>query len=168
MIITLAGCMGSGKSTVGRALADLLGCRFIDLDEAIVQKTGKSIPDIFSAEGEEGFRRIEWKTLKAVLPESGTAVLALGGGTLTIPAAAALVREKTCCIYLRASVETLAERLSSEAEGRPLLQGTDLRERIAALLDARAETYEKTAHAMMDTDGMDPEDIAEELILSYL
>lgn len=168
MVVALTGCMGSGKSTVGRALADMLGCRFIDLDEAIVKKAGKTIPEIFSSEGEAGFRRIELKTLKAVLPESGTVVLALGGGTLTVPEAAALIHEKTCCIYLRASVDTLAERLAPEAEGRPLLKDGNIRERIAALMDARGEIYEKTAHAVIDTDGMDPSDIAEELILSYL
>ena len=142
MVVALTGCMGSGKSTVGRALADMLGCRFIDLDEAIVKKAGKTIPEIFSSEGEAGFRRIELKTLKAVLPESGTVV--------------------------RASVDTLAGRLAPEAEGRPLLKDGDVRERISSLMDARGEIYEKTAHAVIDTDGMDPSDIAEELILCYL
>ena len=165
MILSLTGFMGSGKTTVGRVLADWLGCPFTDLDEEVVRKAGTSIPEIFSAEGEEGFRKREAEALRKIVGEYGgnTAVLSLGGGTLTQPASAALVHEKTLCIYLRATLETLLSRLEGETEGRPLA-GEGLAER----LSSRTPVYEKTAHVTVDTDGLSPEEIADEIIISVL
>ena len=95
--------------------------------------------------------------------------LSLGGGTLGTPASARLVAEKTTCIYLRASVDTLAARLAPEAAGRPLLRGApDLRDRIAALLAGREDVYASTAHVTVDTDGLSPEQIADEIVISCL
>ena len=141
MIIALEGFMGSGKSSVGRVLADMLGIRFIDLDETIVRR---------------------------LLKGGGEAVLSLGGGTPTISAAASLIREKTICIYLRASLDTLEANLSGPESSRPLLEGAPLREKIASLLSERAETYEECAHATIDIDGLSPEEIAEEIIIGCL
>ena len=64
MMITLTGFMGSGKTTVGKVLADFLGCPFMDLDDLIEKKAGKSIPDIFAQDGEEAFRQLEAKILR--------------------------------------------------------------------------------------------------------
>ena len=88
-------------------------------------------------------------------------ILALGGGVVMTKECAKIVREQTLCIYLKASVETLMEHLSGgEAAGRPMLQGDSLRTRIEGLMDLRAETYEKTAHIIIDTDGKSIEEIA--------
>ena len=88
-------------------------------------------------------------------------ILALGGGAVMTKECAEIVREQTLCIYLKASVETLMEHLSGgEAAGRPMLQGDSLRTRIEGLMDLRAETYEKTAHIIIDTDGKSIEEIA--------
>lgn len=174
MIITLTGMPGSGKTTVGRLVADLLGCRFLDLDEQIVREQHRSISEIFEAEGETGFRRIEGHTLRSVVPPGAkespvpSLVLALGGGTVLKPGSARLVHEDTVCIYLRATVDTLAERLRAEAAGRPLLQGDSLPERLEQLLSERAATYESTAHLILDTDENDPGDIASEIIVTAL
>ena len=113
MLIALEGFMGSGKTTVGRILSDALGCPFIDLDEVIARKAGRSIPAIFEADGEAAFRRLEKKALEEAILKYGesTAVLALGGGTVTVPGAVNLLQEKTLCIYLKASLETLQARL---------------------------------------------------------
>ena len=114
MMITLTGFMGSGKTTVGRILADALGCLFLDLDDLIVKKAGKTIPEIFAQDGEPAFRQLEARLLRQTVEKyaESTVVLALGGGAVTTPASATLLHEKTVCIYLRATLETLQQRLS--------------------------------------------------------
>ena len=187
--------MGCGKSSVGRYLSELLCCPFTDLDEAICQKAGKSIPEIFTSEGEAGFRTLEAEVLQSILSPSGAEstekqsltsqamgpslcgqmastaspsslylkTVALGGGTVMTPECAELVKEKTTCIYLKASIETLIRHLETEASGRPMLQGDSLRSRIEELMSIRSETYETTAHITIETDGKSIEAIAEEI-----
>ena len=109
-------------------------------------------------------------------------VLALGGGAVMTKECAEIVKEQTCCVYLKASIETLVEHLSGEADGRPMLhgkaasqegdtslrgaerRGNPLQKRIAELMAQRRETYEKTAHAIIDTDGKSVEAIASEIV----
>ena len=181
--------MGCGKSSVGRRLSELLCCPFMDLDDVIVETTGRSIPKIFESEGEPTFRQMELEALKTVerkyqfrSPEKSTLVLALGGGAVMTKECAEIVMDHTCCVYLKASIETLMEHLSEEADGRPMLQsktaleeadtslrgaerrGNPLQERIAELMTLRSETYEKTAHIIVDTDGKSIEAIASEIL----
>ena len=164
-MITLTGFMGSGKTTVGKVLADFLGCPFMDLDDLIVKKAGKSIPEIFAEDGEAAFRQLEARLLRQTVEKytENTVVLALGGGAVTAPASAALLREKTVCIYLRASLETLLQRLEGETAGRPLADAS-----LAARLAAREPIYEETAHVIIDTDGLTPDEVADEIIISSL
>ncbi|MBR2225692.1 MAG: shikimate kinase [Bacteroidales bacterium] len=165
MMITLTGFMGSGKTTVGKVLADFLGCPFMDLDDLIVKKAGKSIPEIFAQDGESAFRQLEARLLRQTVEKytENTVVLALGGGAVTAPASAALLREKTVCIYLRASLETLLQRLEGETAGRPLADAS-----LADRLAAREPIYEETAHVIIDTDGLTPDEVADEIIISSL
>ena len=193
MMITLTGFMGSGKTTVGKVLADFLGCPFMDLDDLVVKKAGKSIPDIFAQDGEPAFRLLEAQVLRKTVEKyaESTAVLALGGGAVLAPASAALLHEKTVCIYLRATLDTLLARLAGETAGRPLLQeipdqvgddggsvvmpgpgssvmpGPD-RASVSARLASREVIYEKTAHVIIDTDGLSPDEVADEIIISAL
>ena len=165
MMIALTGFMGSGKTTVGKVLADFLGCPFMDLDDLVVKKAGKSIPDIFAQDGEPAFRELEAQILRKTVAKyaESTAVLALGGGAVLAPASAALLHEKTVCIYLRATLDTLLERLAGETAGRPLADDS-LAERLAS----REPIYEKTAHVIVDTDGLSPDEVADEIIISAL
>ena len=165
MMITLTGFMGSGKTTVGKVLADFLGCPFMDLDDLIVKKAGKSIPEIFAEDGEAAFRQLEARLLRQTVEKytENTVVLALGGGAVTAPASAALLREKTVCIYLRATLETLQSRLEGETAGRPLADAS-----LADRLAAREPLYEQTAHVIIDTDGLSPDEVADEIIISAL
>ena len=165
MMITLTGFMGSGKTTVGKVLADFLGCPFMDLDDLVVKKAGKSIPDIFAQDGEPAFRELEAQVLRKTVAKyaESTAVLALGGGAVLAPASAALLREKTVCIYLRATLETLLARLAGETAGRPLADAS-----LADRLASREPIYEKTAHVIIDTDGLSPDEVADEIIISAL
>ena len=164
-MITLTGFMGSGKSTVGRLLADSLGCPFMDLDDLVVKKAGKSIPEIFAQDGEPAFRQLEARLLKQAVEKycENTAVLALGGGAVLSPASASLLHDKTVCIYLRASLDTLLRRLEGQTAGRPLADAS-----MPARLAAREPVYEKTAHVTLDTDGLSPEEIVDEIIISAL
>ena len=165
MMITLTGFMGSGKTTVGKVLADFLGCPFMDLDDLVVKKAGKSIPDIFTQDGEPAFRELEAQVLRKTVEKyaESTAVLALGGGAVLAPASAALLRDKTVCIYLRATLETLLARLEGETAGRPLADDA-----LADRLASRTPIYEKTAHVIVDTDGLSPDEVADEIIISAL
>ena len=165
MMIALTGFMGSGKTTVGKVLADFLGCPFMDLDDLVVKKAGKSIPDIFAQDGEPAFRQLEAQVLRKTVEKyaDSTAVLALGGGAVLAPSSAALLHEKTVCIYLRASLETLLTRLEGETAGRPLADAS-----LADRLAAREPIYEKTAHVVIDTDGLSPDEVADEIIISAL
>ena len=173
--------MGCGKSSVGRRLSELLCCPFIDLDDAIIEREGRSIPDIFATDGEAAFRQMELEMLKDILSSGHHAlILALGGGAVMTPECAQIVHEQTFCIYLRASIETLMEHLSGESDGRPMLENTSsaerstslreaerhdtpLYDRIAELMVLRSETYEKTVQVIIDTDGKSIEAVASEI-----
>ena len=173
MIISLTGFMGCGKSSVGRELSRLLCCPFMDLDDVIVEREGRSIPEIFASSGETEFRRMEQEALMHILTglsrtdKKVTGILALGGGTVMTEECAKIVHEKTVCIYLRASVETLMDHLAGEVDNRPMLAG-NLRTRIEELMSIRSATYEKTAHIMIDTDGKTIEEIAREISIKGL
>ena len=176
--------MGCGKSSVGRRLSQLLCCPFMDLDDVIEQQTGRSIPEIFATDGEATFRQMEWNALTTIVCESPSEfgklsapvsqtsnhnlILSLGGGTVMTPECSELVQERTECIYLRTSVDTLVGRLANEAAGRPLLAGTDLRNRIDSLMSNRASIYERTAHHIIDTDGLSIDEVAQSLLESVL
>jgi shikimate kinase len=179
MIISLTGYMGCGKSSVGRRLSELLCCRFIDLDEVVEARAGKSVSEIFEEDGEAAFRSLELESLKGILCEEShvsdmlsqksfegdtAVVLALGGGTVMTEECAELVRENTCCIYLRATVETLLEHLSGKEECRPMLKGGILRERVNEHMSKRSSIYEKTANIIIDTDGKSIEQICSEIV----
>lgn len=148
---------------MGRIVADALGCTFIDLDEVIEKKAGRSIPEIFEAEGEAGFRRMEKKALEQTVSKyaENTAVLALGGGTVTVPGAVTLLQEKTLCIYLKTPLNVLSERV--QGSNRPLASA-GFEERFSQ----REPLYESAAHITIDTEGLTPEQIADEIIIDCL
>ncbi len=127
MIISLIGMMGCGKSSVGRELSERLCCPFIDLDSYIETHEGRSIPEIFRESGEDHFRSLELKALREVVSEwdslSANLVLALGGGTPTREECAKILSEKTICIFLKASRETILSHLEgTSAASRPMLK----------------------------------------------
>ena len=164
MTISLTGFMGCGKSSTGRALAERLGARFVDLDAEIVARDGRPIPEIFRAGGEAAFRAVELETLRAVLDAadaaSGDTVLALGGGTLTVPAAREILFSRTECVFLRTQLGTIRARLGAADASRPLFADAD------ALFARRAPIYAQAPFAV-DTDGLTPAEVAS-AILSVL
>ena len=159
--IFLIGFMGSGKTTVGRLLADRLGWFFADLDERVVRVAGMSIPEIFAREGEAGFRRRETEALRLAAAERRV-VLATGGG--------AACRDENLTLMLDAGhVAALgvspgeAVRRAGAASGRPLLDGAaDPVAAAAALLAARQPFYAR-AHWRVETDGRPAAQVADEI-----
>ena len=160
MIIALTGFMGSGKSSVGKELSTLLGCHFIDLDDAVEKMDGRTIPEIFAEDGEEMFRQEEAEALKKTLADQDgrDSVIALGGGSVMNAQIRGMLSEAVV-IYLRTSLEELEERLK-ESTGRPMLQKYG----IAELLGARIPTYESTADFTVDTDKKNPAETAGEIV----
>jgi shikimate kinase/3-dehydroquinate synthase len=142
----LYGPPGSGKTALGQRLADRLALPSIDLDARIVEQAGRSIPEIFAAEGESGFRQREREALGDALKEPG-GVVALGGGALLDPEDRRQVEAAGEVLCLDASFEVLAARLQGEPRGRPLLAGDPL-ERLQALLAGRRDHYASFSHRL--------------------
>lgn len=169
-VISLAGFMGCGKSTVGKILARRLGVDFYDLDTLIEQNAGMTIPEIFTSQGEEAFRRMEAQTLETFLETmtNRRAVLSLGGGTLTTEHCRQLLQGRSLCIYLKASEDTLVRNLSGQADGRPMLEGARdeaaLRERIKSLMARRSSIYEAAATHTIQVDALSPDSIAASIL----
>jgi shikimate kinase len=147
--IVLVGLPGSGKSSVGRRLAQRLGFPFSDSDTIIEQRLGCSIRDYFEREGETAFREVEQSTLaELVLALSG--VLATGGGAVLCESNRRALREHSHVIYLRSSPEDLFRRLRHDAK-RPLLQVADPLARLREMHSVRDPLYRETAHTIVDT-----------------
>ena len=147
--IFLIGLMGSGKTTVGRALAKKLNKRFIDSDHEIEARTGASISLIFEIEGEESFRQREAEVIRDLTAQEDI-VLATGGGAIMHPGSRALLAARGTVIYLRASVGSIVQRTSHD-KNRPLLQTADPRRRIEELSRTREPLYTEIADIVIDT-----------------
>lgn len=159
MNVVLAGMPGSGKTTVSGCLSALTGAPVLDTDAEIVKEYGE-INAIFAERGEEGFRDLESAVCKRV-GKAGNAVISTGGGCLLRPQNVAALKENGKIVYLRTRPETLIARLEGD-HTRPLLAG-DRKERVYALYRARKEIYEGAADAIIDTDGLSPEEIAQKI-----
>jgi shikimate kinase/3-dehydroquinate synthase len=155
--VFLYGPPGSGKSSVGQALAESLDQPFLDLDSIIEQKTGKTISRIITERGEATFRDIEAETLKGILVGQ-TEIIALGGGALLRAENRELVESAGDVICLTANLEALLHRLYAEENQRPLLDG-DLRGKLSALLAKRSEHYQ-SFKCLFNTDSQEPAQIA--------
>lgn len=161
--LVLAGFMGTGKTSVGRAAALALGLGFLDLDDAIAQQAGNSVAQIFTAEGEAGFRARERAALREAATLSGT-VIATGGGAPLQRASFAPLAASGLVVLLTADPDELARRLG-DAHERPLLRG-DVRARIGELLDARRTEYDRLGPPVITT-ARDVDDVTREVVERY-
>lgn len=152
--IFLIGPMGSGKTTVGRALSELLGLEFVDLDQQIEARCGVEVDRIFEVEGEAGFRQRETDMLLD-LSERPNMVLATGGGSVLNPDNRALMRRQGLVLWLRTSVDQQLERLARDRR-RPLLQAPDRRQRLLTLATERDPLYAACADLVVDSCNVAP------------
>lgn len=165
MIIFLIGMPGSGKSTIGRALARETGYTLIDLDTYIVQKEKLSIPQIFKTKGEEYFRAAETGALREIVEKTKDAIVAVGGGTPCYNNNMKLMQGSGKTVYLKAGPQTLADRVEKDTTERPLfskLKGKKLQEKITTML-AHRERYYNQAPLILDTETKTPETLTKEL-----
>lgn len=162
--IILVGFMGSGKSRISREIAKRTGMPHCDMDRLIEQLAGKTITDIFAAEGEGGFRDRETRMLHTLLGEGREGrVYAAGGGIIIREENRRLLRRLGTVIRLEASPETVLKRVGKDTS-RPLLQGEDRMQKIRSLMEQREEAYRDAAELTISTDGREPKDIADEII----
>lgn len=164
MNVVLIGLMGSGKSTVGRILAERLGRPFLDTDKLIAEAAGMEIPAIFAAEGEAGFRAREREVVAQVASRRNQ-ILATGGGAPVDPGNRLRLRQTGLVIWLQAPVEELLARASAEGlASRPLLAGEDPLAKLRDLADRRAPAYADAAHRIIDTAGLNADQVADQVI----
>jgi len=160
--IILVGFMGTGKSAVGRSLARRLKRPFVDLDRWMEKKAARSIAQIFSENGEAGFRKLEQEAVKEVILKSGQ-VIAAGGGVLLNEENVKRLKGSGVLVCLTASPEVILKRTLASLPSRPLLKGPQPRERIEELLALRAPSYAQ-AHKAIDTSGLRVEEVVEEVL----
>lgn len=158
--IVLTGFMGTGKSTVGRIVAERLARRFVDTDALIEARHGP-ITQLFADHGEDRFRELE-RQVAAELATEADLVVSTGGRTMLDPANEATLGASGTVVCLVASVEQLVERLRDEAEHRPLLRDGDAGARIAALLAERRAGYGR--YRQVATDDRTPDEVADAVI----
>jgi len=147
----LVGLMGAGKSSIGRRLARCLRLPLIDLDDYIVEKDGRSIPQIFEQDGESFFRKIETAALAEVLDQD--AVIATGGGIVMAEENRALLNAHPPVVWLKASPEFLAERIDGDSN-RPLIASGDTLKKLQALAAVRYPLYEECADYILPRGDM--------------
>ena len=147
--LILVGLMGSGKTTMGRALAKHMGKAFVDSDEEIQQRTGVTIPHIFDIEGETGFRQRETAAIRDLV-ERDDMVLATGGGAVLAEQSRELMQQNGIVIYLKASVQDLWQRTRHD-RNRPLLQTADPHAKLTELFQQRDPLYLQVADIVMQS-----------------
>lgn len=160
----LVGNMGSGKSVVGRAVAERLALPFYDLDALIEQRTGTTVSQIFERAGEAAFREYEQAAL-AEVSQSAPGVVATGGGIVLREANRERMRQTGWVIYLKASPETLWRRLKHSTH-RPLLRTASPRQTLEQIMQAREPLYQE-ADWILEVDSLTPEQAAEQVIRAY-
>jgi shikimate kinase len=164
--ILLIGYRGTGKSTVAPALAAKLGWDWIDADEEIERRAGKSIAAIFADDGEPAFRDLESQVVADLCGRSNV-VIALGGGAVLREENRQTIRAAGPVIWLRAGVDEIVVRIAADsatASRRPQLTAAGGRAEIETLLAARTPHYQECATFVVDTEGKSPATIADEII----
>ncbi len=160
--IVLIGYRGTGKSTVGRILAEQLGLELIGLDAAIVELAGRDIPAIVAEHGWDHFRDLETKVVEQSVSGTGR-LLDCGGGVILRPENVKLLKAAGPVFWLKASIDTVIERIKDGTD-RPSLTGEkSFVDEVAQVLEERLPLYRAAADYEVDTDGKLPEQIAREI-----
>lgn len=170
MKLVLVGYMGSGKSTIGKILAQELNAQFYDLDTKIEETVGMSISEIFKKKGELFFRKTETKVLDKLLDYNSSFILAVGGGTPCYGTNMKIIKEKaTASFYLKLNIPSLLNRITKEKQHRPLIasiKDEDLPEFIGKHLFERSSFYSQATHTIT-CDDLFIEDVVKEIKSHY-
>jgi shikimate kinase len=167
--VYLIGPRGSGKTTVGRLLANRLGWEFVDADQQLEARAGQSIAEIFASEGEVGFRSREAELLGELTGRENH-VIACGGGVVLRPENRARLRTGGFCIYLTGDSPTLFGRIACDpatADRRPALTGLPGALEIEQILREREPLYREVAHLSVATDGRSPADVVSDILSAW-
>jgi len=162
--IFLIGPMGSGKSTIGRELAEQSKRPFFDSDTEIVERSGVEISWIFEQEGETGFRKREQEMIKK-LSRKKQAIIATGGGCVTNPNNLPLLSHNGIVVYLQVSIDVQLQRISKNKAKRPVFASNDSRDKLIKLNEQRQPLYESIADLSYCTDNLSPKAIAAKILL---
>ena len=165
MNIVLIGFMGSGKTTVGKALSEKCGREFLDTDALIEANEGRKISEIFAKEGEAHFRKLEYDVLNN-LTEAKDKIISTGGGIVTYPDNRGLLKKAGKVVYLMVKPETVVKRLEGD-ESRPLLKSDDKLSKVENLLSSRKEMYEDVADIIIDVDYLLVEEIVALIVKDF-
>ena len=160
--VTLVGHMGSGKSTIGSLLGNLMNYDHADLDLVIANQAGRSIGVIFAEKGEKFFRDLEAQALDSKLSTQEPLVISTGGGIVERSSNRILLQEKSFVVWLRADINILVKRVSRRTS-RPLLKEKDPLEVLTKLDRERANLYEEIADLTIDTNNMKATNVSEVL-----
>ena len=159
--IVLCGFMATGKSSVGRRLAEMLGCDFLDLDSMIEAEEGMPISQIFASRGEPAFRALEARMVERIALRKGC-VVAAGGGTIVDEKNLRRLKRNGIVITLTADIKTILERAGA-ADDRPLLRGNNKAERIRRLMEQRQQAYAR-ADIVIDTSSKSIDEVAKSVL----
>jgi shikimate kinase len=151
--IVLIGMMGSGKSTIGKKLSQLLKMIYIDMDHLIESREGQTITEIFRNKGEDYFRDLEL-IVTAEISKENRQVISTGGGVVLNPENIEHFKKNSAIFYLKCEVETLANRLENLPSERPLLKDQNLRESLSNILEKRSTLYENAADYIIDNNDV--------------
>lgn len=160
--IILTGFMGSGKTSVGIRLSYAMKRTMVDTDKWIEKRQGMTVSEIFDGRGEEAFREMETECLRELIKTCGNQIISVGGGLPVREENRRLLSKLGRVFYLKASLETIYERLKNDTT-RPLLQTEDPLGRIKALLKAREDNYMDCADAVIEVSGRTFDEILEEI-----
>ena len=163
-VIYLIGFMGTGKTTVGKELAEKLHYSFYDSDQTVVERTGKSIMELFEGVGEAGFRKLEQEALQSLPTEN--CIVATGGGIILKEENCQYMKKTGRVIWLDASPKEISKRLATDSS-RPLLSSNKT-EQIEQLYRNRVELYKQAADSRIITDGKTVNEIIQEILTNFV
>lgn len=163
--LVLVGLMGSGKSTIGRKVAQAIGLTFFDADNEIESAARMSIPELFEVYGETEFRALEQRVILRLVNDEG-GVISTGGGAFINQEIRSAVKKSAVSLWLDAEIDLLMERVQKRP-GRPLLQTEDPRATMQKLMDDRYPIYREADLTVVSQD-ISKEDIAREVVLTLL
>lgn len=164
--IVLIGFMGSGKTSVGEQLSQLLEMDYLDTDKIIIERSSKTINEIFKVHGEDHFRRLEMETIKDLENYENT-IIACGGGVVLNSDNVNSLKQNGTIVWLKASPEEIYRRISND-KTRPLLEDGFTVDYLDEILKSRLSLYESSKDMEIDTDGRSIEEVCNEIIVNII